>query len=891
MINTKKAACLPLISRSARPKSKSSNISLASSPTSPDIDIHLFERKEKIRQIHTSQNKFSRYVGSMSSKDSDSNSSGSPDNASAKLNFFESYKKIGKETERVEFRKMKQSPEIAFLKEIDKGGLSPKPFGLIKSGTPQSRSSKSRSPQSKSPQSKGSVVGSFDLRNIGMGDTYAKAFSKGIKHIPQVEELNLKENRLSEKGALKILSKLVEKKTKYLVLTGNHLGEQSVQKIVEILDNPKSYLKHLSLENTKLSESAIIQLCNSLKENTTLTRLNLAKNEIRNGAVKAIGEMLSKNYGLRYLDLHWNLIRGDEAIYLFNGLEQNRYLRHLDLSWNAIGNSTNLEIINSIGKAFKENTLLIHADLSYNNFNLQECEILGKFLYDNHTLIGLHMLGNDCKINSKGFIIPMKCRKEKDAHNFQRVINEPTFMIHNEESSNCWICERWVEAEFTVKSEKAAFLHLECDGFAGELMENNNNGTFYIKRVVPPGVLKFFYSNENGVIALEDTPSEPYDKPIEVIIGANKKVLETVNVSYAEGIVCDPRNLFETQIRIPGTTYTISKPPPAEPEEIIYERIIWDISISSFKDYKFDTEQRLQANFETDFKHSRINKFVKDPLDVMNSKECLEKVYHQFKETYRHLAALGGNDLFCFGSNIFSDFLTQCNVFDENFGINDLGICWNATKCQRSKCEAVIGNRLSKHEFMEIIARIANDKYVRNNLCKNTAEALQRLFDESLIPIMSQFDTNRWRMEKYCCEEVDLELKVYKPIFDEIFRLYTGKIFCQSKGFMSLDEFRNLCIESGLLNDSREIDFCAYKAIMCHKEEILEKKHVKLSYVEFLEAICRVFDQCGNKNEKLRDKVRAGVTQLINLCSDAIKGSFTIPTDEAYFKLMYRPKL
>mmetsp|Transcript_4741 Transcript_4741/g.4639 ORF Transcript_4741/g.4639 Transcript_4741/m.4639 type:complete len:96 (+) Transcript_4741:356-643(+) len=82
---------------------------------------------------------------------------------------------------------------------------------------------------------------------------------------------------------------------------------------------------------------------------------------------------------------------------------------------------------------------------------------------------------------------------------------------------------------------------------------------FQIKRVVPPGILKFFYSGDSDVIALEDIPTQRYEKPIEIMKN-DKKFVPNVNVSYAEGISCNPKKLFKTQIRIPGTTFNPKGP-------------------------------------------------------------------------------------------------------------------------------------------------------------------------------------------------------------------------------------------------------------------------------------------------------------------------------------------
>lgn len=116
---------------------------------------------------------------------------------------------------------------------------------------------------------------------------------------------------------------------------------------------------------------------------------------------------------------------------------------------------------------------------------------------------------------------------------------------------------------------------------------------------------------------------------------------------------------------------------------------------------------------------------------------------------------------------------------------------------------------------------------------------------------------------------------------------------------MSLDEFRDLCIEAGFLNDTREIDLCVHEALMNHKQEMAGKKHLELSYVEFLEALCRVFnhitvlleeEKSEDPHANLRTKIVKNIQRLIEICPQAIREPFVQPTQEDYFKMMYRPK-
>lgn len=78
--------------------------------------------------------------------------------------------------------------------------------------------------------------------------------------------------------------------------------------------------------------------------------------------------------------------------------------------------------------------------------------------------------------------------------------------------------------------------------------------------------------------------------------------------------------------------------------------------------------------FEFDYKHTRINNFVKKADEQELVKSVLRGIYRNFREAYRFISAIGGNEVFCIGSNVLTDFLNQCNIFDPNYSISDLGV-------------------------------------------------------------------------------------------------------------------------------------------------------------------------------------------------------------------------
>jgi len=129
------------------------------------------------------------------------------------------------------------------------------------------------------------------------------------------------------------------------------------------------------------------------------------------------------------------------------------------------------------------------------------------------------------------------------------------------------------------------------------------------------------------------------------------------------------------------------------------------------------------------------------------------------------------------------------------------------------------------------------------------AVAVERLVEE-MKPIITKYDSNVWRWQRvYICEEVDLVLKAHKSILDAVYKRFSGRFDKPGKPkTMSLEEFQDVCNQSGLVNEtfvSRNIDVCFNLAMMTQVDELSTRRHLQMSFVEFLEALCRACDEAN----------------------------------------------
>jgi hypothetical protein len=80
-----------------------------------------------------------------------------------------------------------------------------------------------------------------------------------------------------------------------------------------------------------------------------------------------------------------------------------------------------------IAHCLSKQTYLKHLDLSHNYITYNECEVIAEGLKENHSLIGLHIAGNECILDSKGFVIPVKETQLELGHFFTRIIESPRY--------------------------------------------------------------------------------------------------------------------------------------------------------------------------------------------------------------------------------------------------------------------------------------------------------------------------------------------------------------------------------------------------------------------------------------------------------------------------------
>mmetsp|Transcript_4556 Transcript_4556/g.3830 ORF Transcript_4556/g.3830 Transcript_4556/m.3830 type:complete len:190 (+) Transcript_4556:590-1159(+) len=169
------------------------------------------------------------------------------------------------------------------------------------------------------------------------------------------------------------------------------------------------------------------------------------------------------------------------------------------------------------------------------------------------------------------------------------------------------------------------------------------------------------------------------------------------------------------------------------------------------------------------------------------------------------------------------------------------------------------GVALVRFQFLEILARLALKRYEDTGIAKSKGEAIKQMHERNLYPFFCIEDPQSFRDEKYWVEEVDNVFKSHIAIFEYLFKNYGGTHMKPGdQWFMTTDELEAIFADANLINDqlvSRDIAVYFNLAMMTQVDELNKDRHLRMNFIEFLEAFARCSSQISyDPSEKERMK-------------------------------------
>ena len=837
------------------------------------------------------------------------------------------YKKVHKNNEI--YRKggeQLKTPSFNLIRATKEFKVVPNPIGVVKKKGEESK---------------------LDLNNKKLGDDYIQCVNKSLELSEHLTSLDLGKNRLSDMSLIPLIKTIIKNnnlltKLTEINLSYNKLGLAASELLCKYLQELDCNLEILNLESNGLGINNSKKIIEAIPKNLShkIRYLNLAKNVLDDDVSKELALLIKKCELLNVLILYQNQFSNLGAGLLMSELKNHPRIKILDLSWNLIGtnltdelptldelikanknpknhfdnaylneikytlqfrknNSTSPERIGSYVSYFtnqlcelfhNKDTELLHLDISYNNINYIDGKAISEHIKDNHTILGIHVDGNDMYTDEFGFVYPIEKSNYKPNHFansqiFYRLSEDHPLISSNtinikklRAKNNCWICEGWREIKFNYKPNKGEKnyendfikLYLNFENYKNTNLNelNYNDQTFICHRMCPPGPLFFFLTRDGvpvdnygpinhelkeAIIYIQELkPSEYEDEEENEVKDVKKFIITKVahkNVEINLEVIDSKNYINNLKYCVPRPEYNKKKKKrPRTPWS-------FPISIWAWYGYEYNGESENDYNNAFEFDYERCN-FSKDKDltedDEHELKNILRERYKKLVETYKNLSAYLGWKIWQIGQNQITEFATSCkDLLDSKYLINDVLVKVTEVKSnmidkQERKKNINIPDNIIRHQFMMLLVKIAKDKYFRTKQIGNIPESVRYSFEHSYNSYINTFDNHKWRKERYYNEEVDNILQAHIPIFDALFYSYSPQQIMGRKDsfWMTLDNFSLIC--QNLMDSDfpvKDVPVIFSVSMRLTTNEINSDKHYNMIFPEFLEALCRFIDK------------------------------------------------
>jgi Leucine-rich repeat (LRR) protein len=241
----------------------------------------------------------------------------------------------------------------------------------------------------------------LNLAHRTLGDDYIIYLSAVVQDLPNLTKLNLRDNRLTDRGMGKFIHTLAnQQQIQSVDISENKIDSKSAEALTHFLKRRDCTLRVLKMSNADLDDDEVAIFMDALQMNQSLLEIDLSHNKLGGTGEKSVHNKKDQT------------LRGGAAVAA--ALGTNSTLRSLDLSWNKLGllSAVNLE------EALAINGTLLVLNLAYNTMRDDGAEAIGNSLAHNHSLTSL-----DLSHNSIGSIGAFVIATGLKMNSFLRTVN------------------------------------------------------------------------------------------------------------------------------------------------------------------------------------------------------------------------------------------------------------------------------------------------------------------------------------------------------------------------------------------------------------------------------------------------------------------------------------
>jgi hypothetical protein len=181
----------------------------------------------------------------------------------------------------------------------------------------------------------------------------------------------------------------------------------------------------------------------------------------------------------------------------------------------------------------------------------------------------------------------------------------------------------------------------------------------------------------------------------------------------------------------------------------------------------------------------------------------------------------------------------------------DIGLEFITTKASSNHIKGKTNpdRQLIRFQFLEIFVRLGLSKFYKTKVCATMDDAIIKMMEEHVMPYLVKFDSNLFRLNKLYKETCDNVLKSHLQTLKDIYKKASSIDALPNEDcVMSIGEFTKLIMttiqnDDALNMNTREIGTLFNLSMMSQVDEIFSERHCQMSFIEFVEAICRVADR------------------------------------------------
>ena len=115
------------------------------------------------------------------------------------------------------------------------------------------------------------------MQHLGIGNALGKVYARSMRRLPNINSINLKDNKLGDKGLAPLISAIASMpQLLSLDLSMNDVDGKAAAELAEYLARPACPLLQLVINNADVDDEECLRFVAALSRNKTLTTLSLA---------------------------------------------------------------------------------------------------------------------------------------------------------------------------------------------------------------------------------------------------------------------------------------------------------------------------------------------------------------------------------------------------------------------------------------------------------------------------------------------------------------------------------------------------------------------------------------------------------------------------------------